>query len=106
MYRMYALRTCDGDISAIVFDSSGATGVVIPAPKNLIIGIRTRYDRTPPPIMSAILAAVGGNPKVEPFIYENANHGFANHIRADVYDPEATRAANERTMHFFEKHLA
>jgi len=56
--------------------------------------------------MSAILAAVADNKRVEPLIYENAQHGFANHTRADVSDPEATRAANDRTVQFCRKHLS
>ena len=66
----------------------------------LILHLGRLDHRTPPPIMSAILAAVDGNRNVEPFIYENAHHGFANHTRADVYDPQATRVANERTIRF------
>ncbi len=72
----------------------------------LILHLGRLDHRTPPPIMSAILAAVAGNTKVEPFIYENAHHGFANHTRPDVYDPEATQAANERSVAFFRKHLS
>lgn len=72
----------------------------------LILHLGRLDHRTPPPIMSAILAAVGGNNNVTPFIYENAHHGFANHTRADVFDAEATRAANERTVQFFRKHLS
>jgi len=71
----------------------------------LILHLGRLDPRTPPPVMSAILAAVAGNKHVEPFIYENAHHGFANHTRRDVYDPEATHAANERTVSFFRKHL-
>jgi carboxymethylenebutenolidase len=74
--------------------------------KPLILHLGRLDHRTPPPIMSAILAAVGGNTNVTPYIYENARHGFGNHTRADVYDPEATQMANERTVEFFRKHLA
>ena len=72
----------------------------------LILHLGRLDHRTPPPVMSAILAAVAGNRHVEPFIYENAHHGFANHTRADIYDPQATQAANERTVRFFRKHLS
>jgi len=72
----------------------------------LILHLGRLDHRTPPPIMSAILAAVAGNNNVETFIYENAHHGFANHTRPDVFDSEATRAANERSVQFFRKHLS
>ncbi len=71
----------------------------------LILHLGRLDHRTPPSVMSAILAAVADNKYVEPFVYENAHHGFANHTRPDVFDPEATRAANERTVRFFRKHL-
>jgi carboxymethylenebutenolidase len=71
----------------------------------LILHLGRLDHRTPPPVMSAILAAAAGNENVEPFIYENAHHGFANHTRPDVYDPEATQAANERSVRFFREHL-
>jgi carboxymethylenebutenolidase len=74
--------------------------------KPLILHLGRLDHRTPPPIMSAILAAVGGNKNVEPFIYEGAHHGFANHTRPDVYAPDATRTANERTVQFFRRHLS
>jgi carboxymethylenebutenolidase len=73
--------------------------------KPLILHLGRLDHRTPPPIMAAILAAVSGNNYVEPFVYENAHHGFANHTRPDVYDAEATRTANERSVQFFRKHL-
>jgi carboxymethylenebutenolidase len=72
----------------------------------LILHLGRLDHRTPPPIMSAIHSAVAANKNVEPFVYENAHHGFANHMRADVYDAEATRTANERTVQFFRKHLS
>lgn len=72
----------------------------------LILHLGRLDHRTPPPIMSAILAAVGDNTNVTPFIYDNAHHGFANHTRPDVYDAEATRSANERSVQFFRKHLS
>jgi carboxymethylenebutenolidase len=62
--------------------------------------------RTPPPIMGAILAAIEGNTNAQPFIYENARHGFGNHTRPDVYDAEAMQTANERSVAFFRKHLS
>jgi carboxymethylenebutenolidase len=74
--------------------------------KPLVLHLGRLDHRTPPPIMSAILAAVAGNTNVETHIYENARHGFGNHTRADVYDHEATQAANERSVAFFRKHLA
>ena len=51
IYNMYALRTCPGSISEMVLLTSGATGLVTASPKNLMMGISTRYDRTPPPII-------------------------------------------------------
>jgi carboxymethylenebutenolidase len=72
----------------------------------LILHLGRLDHRTPPPIMSAILAAVADNKCVEPFNYENARHGFANHTRPDVFDPQATQAANERSVRFFHKHLS
>ena len=74
--------------------------------KPLILHLGRLDHRTPPPVMTAILAAVGGNEHVETFIYENARHGFANHTRSDVYDAEATRTANERSVQFFRELLA
>jgi carboxymethylenebutenolidase len=74
--------------------------------KPLILHLGRLDHRTPPPIMAAILAAVSGNNNVEPFVYENAHHGFANHTRPDVYDAEATRTANERSVQFFREHLS
>jgi carboxymethylenebutenolidase len=85
-------------------DSYLGDGPKISAPLILHLG---RLDhRTPPPIMSAILAAIAGNKNVQPYIYENARHGFANHTRPDAYDAEATQAANERSVKFFRKFLS
>jgi len=97
-----AART-DADATAGYYgtriDSYLDDGPKINRPLALHLG---RLDhRTPPPVMSAILAAVEGNAKVEPFIYEKARHGFANHTRVDVYDAEATHQANERTVRLF-----
>ncbi len=85
-------------------DSYLGDGPKISAPLILHLG---RLDhRTPPPIMNAILAAIASNKNVQPYIYENAHHGFANRTRPDVFDAEATRAANERSVEFFRKFLS
>jgi carboxymethylenebutenolidase len=74
--------------------------------KPLLLHLGRLDHRTPPPIMSAILAAVDGNTNVQPYIYEDAVHGFGNHMRADVYHPQATAAANERSVAHFRKFLS
>src|SRR5262249_35906107 len=47
IYNTYAPRMSSGDIPLIGV-VPGASAVVIPDPKNLIAGIRTRYASTPP----------------------------------------------------------
>src|SRR5688572_4452034 len=53
IYKMYSLRILPGDISAIFLPTDGAIGPVRPSPKNLISGMRIRYESTPPPSMMA-----------------------------------------------------
>jgi carboxymethylenebutenolidase len=44
-------------------------------------------------------------PGVEIFVYPGAKHCFGCHDRADVYDPEATALAQQRTVAFLEQHM-
>src|SRR6516164_1717725 len=48
MYSTYAFWICDTDMSLIRCAVSGESGTVQPLPKNLIAGIKTRYESTPP----------------------------------------------------------
>ena len=43
---------------------------------------------------------------VEFFWYPGADHAFFNDDRPEVYDPEASQLAWDRTLSFFRKHLA
>jgi len=51
MYSTYAFWICETDMSLIRCAVSGASGMVQPLPKNLIAGIKTRYESTPPATM-------------------------------------------------------
>jgi dienelactone hydrolase len=39
------------------------------------------------------------------FLYEGTEHAFANHHRPEVYAPDATALAWERTLDFLREHL-
>ncbi|WP_263384275.1 dienelactone hydrolase family protein [Granulicella arctica] len=45
------------------------------------------------------------HPEVEIFVYDGAEHGFANHMRPS-YKPDAAALARDRTLAFFKTHLA
>jgi carboxymethylenebutenolidase len=74
--------------------------------KPTILHLGRLDHRTPPPIMSAIIEALRGNPNASVYPYDNAKHAFANHQRPDAYDPEITRQADERTFALFKSALS
>ena len=62
------------------------------------------YTREQVDALEAELRAAGVD--VEFFWYEGADHAFFNDTRPEVYDPDASRLAWERTRAFFRTHLA
>jgi len=46
-----------------------------------------------------------GNAEATVYVYEGAEHAFFNDTRPEVYDPEASRLAWERTTDFLRSHL-
>jgi carboxymethylenebutenolidase len=65
-------------------------------------------DGSFPPAAAEALASTlrGLGRDVELYLYEGANHAFANEDRADVYDPEAASLMFDRTVTFLTSHLA
>lgn len=45
------------------------------------------------------------HPDVTVYVYEGAEHGFANHYR-ESFNPEAAKLARERSLEFLKKHIA
>jgi carboxymethylenebutenolidase len=45
------------------------------------------------------------HPDVTVYVYEGAEHGFANHFR-ESFNPEAAKLARERTLEFLKKNIA
>ena len=62
------------------------------------------YTREQVDALEAELHAAGVD--VEFFWYEGTDHAFFNDARPEVYDPDASRLAWERTRAFFRTHLA
>jgi len=64
-------------------------------------------DHTPPPgVLARILSAITGNSCVQPYVYPNAVHAFANHSRPNHYNAAATAMADQRTFSLFHTWLS
>jgi carboxymethylenebutenolidase len=72
----------------------------------LVLHFGERDHTTPPEVLSRILAAIAGNSCVQPHVYPNAVHAFANHVRPNHYNAAATALADQRTFSLFRTWLS
>jgi len=72
----------------------------------LVLHFGERDHTTPPEVLARILAALDGNSCVQPHVYPNAVHAFANHVRPNHYNAAATALADQRTFLLFRTWLA
>ncbi len=63
-------------------------------------------DFAGPPAVAALEATLTEHDKrFEVFLYEGTEHAFANHHRPEVYAPDATALAWDRTLDFLREHV-
>jgi carboxymethylenebutenolidase len=72
----------------------------------LVLHFGERDHTTPPEVLARILAAIAGNSYVQPHVYPNAVHAFANHARPNHYNAAATALADQRTFSLFRTWLS
>jgi carboxymethylenebutenolidase len=72
----------------------------------LVLHFGERDHTTPPEVLARILSAIAGNPHVQPYVYPDAVHAFANHVRPNHYNAAATALADQRTFSLFRTWLS
>jgi|SRR3954471_1728820 carboxymethylenebutenolidase len=72
----------------------------------LVLHFGERDHTTPPEVLARILSAISGNSCIQPYVYPNAIHAFANHARPNHYSAAATALADQRTFSLFHSRLS